>query len=697
MLAMRFGRLRGTVVTWGSVRYVAIAIVVGSWLAAADAEGPSRRFQLRDIFELEYVSDPQISPDGKQVAYVRNFMDVMQDRPRANIWLINSDGTDNRPLTAGNRNDGSPRWSPDSKRLIYTSKSEDDSVQIFCRWLDTQTTSQLTHLTSGPSDLAWSPDGRWVAFSMAVPEPVEPLPSMPARPEGAKWADPPRVIRRVLYRRDGAGYQKDEYRQLHILPAEGGTPRQLTRGPYQHEGRISWAPDGSALVFSGNRDPDWEYQPRESEVYELALAGGAVRTLTARKGPDQSPIVSPDGGRIAYVGYDDRKLGHQDSRLYVMNRDGTNARLISEKLNRDVQNPVWNQDGTGIYAQCDERGSTRIAFFDLVAGTHRDVAFDLGGVTLDRPYASGTFSVAQDGAIAYTTTSSDFPAELTVGRPGARSRRLTAVNEDLLEQRDLAEIEELVYDSSHDGRKIHGWIMKPPGFDPRKKYPLLLEIHGGPFANYGDRFAIEMQLFAAAGYVVLFVNPRGSTSYGEEFANLIHHDYPGHDYDDLMSGVDAVIARGYVDVDNLFVTGGSGGGILTAWIVGKTDRFRAAVAAKPVINWYSHVLTADIYPFFNDYWFPGFPWENAEHYLKRSPLSLVGNVKTPTMLITGEQDYRTPISESEQFYQALKLRRVESALVRIPGAPHSMFERPTHEIAKVAHILEWFAAHRRSP
>jgi acylaminoacyl-peptidase len=257
-------------------------------------------------------------------------------------------------------------------------------------------------------------------------------------------------------------------------------------------------------------------------------------------------------------------------------------------------------------------------------------------------------------------------------------------------------VEEIWYESSYDGRRIQGWIVTPPEFSPSRKYPLLLEIHGGPFANYGARFSTEIQLYAAAGYVVLYTNPRGSTSYGEEFGNLIHHAYPGYDYDDLMSGVDAVLERGYIDEENMFVTGGSGGGVLTSWIVGKTSRFKAAVAAKPVINWYSWALTADSYNFFYKYWFPGLPWDEPENYMKRSPLTYVGNVTTPTMLLTGEVDYRTPISESEQFYQALKLRKVDAALVRIPGASHGIASRPSNLIAKVAHILKWFAKYQTS-
>ena len=322
---------------------------------------------------------------------------------------------------------------------------------------------------------------------------------------------------------------------------------------------------------------------------------------------------------------------------------------------------------------------------------------------LGRPYSGGTYTVAGgangpgSGRFAYTWTRPERPPEVAVAGPGAKTTVLTRLNDDLFNStgKQLSAAEEIWTESSFDKRRIQSWILKPPGFDPAKKYPLILEIHGGPFADYGDRLAAELQLFAAAGYVVLYSNPRGSTSYGEEFGNLIHHAYPGHDYDDLMSAVDAAIAQGYVDPENLFVTGGSGGGVLTAWIVGKTDRFRAAVSAKPVINWHSFVLTSDLPSIFARYWFPAPPWERPEEYLRRSPLSLVGNVKTPTMLLTGEADYRTPISESEQLYEALKLRKVDTALVRVPDASHAIITRPSQLIAKVAHILAWFEKYRK--
>jgi len=258
------------------------------------------------------------------------------------------------------------------------------------------------------------------------------------------------------------------------------------------------------------------------------------------------------------------------------------------------------------------------------------------------------------------------------------------------ECKELGQVEEIWWQSSFDKRRVEGWIVKPPGFDASKKYPLILEIHGGPFANYGLRFTSEIQLYAAAGNVVLYTNPRGSTGYGEEFGNLIHHDYPNHDYEDLISAVDAVIKRGYIDPKRLYVTGGSGGGVLTAWIVGHTDRFAAAVVAKPVINWYSWVLTADLPSFGTQYWFAGMPWDNQENYMKRSPVTYVGNVKTPTMVMTGEVDYRTPSSDAEQFYEALKLRKVPSVMVRVPDASHDISDKPSNMMAKIAYILGWF-------
>jgi acylaminoacyl-peptidase len=654
----------------------------------AGAEG-LRPFAPADVFELEWASDPRFSPDGERIAYVRNSMDIMRDGRHSEIWAVDFDGGNHRPLVTGDSSYSSPRWSPSGDRLLYVS-GEGGSSQLYLRWTDSGQTAKISNLRNSPRGIQWSPDGRWIAFAMATPEEHRPSVDMPAKPEGAEWADPPVVIDRMIYRRDGSGYVEDGFDQLFVLPAEGGTPRQLTHEAFHHGAPISWTPDGSHLVFSANRREDWEYEPRDSELWELSLADGGLRALTDRRGPDDDPVVSPDGRHIAYIGFDDRYQGYQVADLYVLDRESGESRVLTAALDRDASPPRWHDDGRGLFFTYADHGDTKIALVDL-DGTLHQVADNVGGLSLGRPYGGSAYDTHGD-RVVFTHTEPDHPADLATAQLGSRRPivRVTQLNADLLGQRDLAPVEEISLQSSYDGREIQAWIAKPPGFDPEVKYPLILEIHGGPFADYGPRFAAEIQLFAAAGYVVLYVNPRGSSSYGEEFGNLIHHAYPSQDYDDLMSAVDAVLERGYVDPERLFVTGGSGGGVLTAWIVGKTDRFRAAVSAKPVINWTSFVFTADSANFFYRYWFPGMPWEHPEQYWQRSPLSLAGNVTTPTMLLTGEADYRTPISESEQFYQALKLERVETALVRIPGASHGIARRPSQLVAKVAHILDWF-------
>jgi len=672
---------------------------MGLVASVASAKTPSEKkpkidkFQLLDVFQLEYANDPQISPDGKRIVYVRTSLDIMSDRSRGNLWIINTNGSNHRPITSGNRSDFSPRWSPDGKKLLYGSTVE-GSVQLYLRWMDTGQTAKLTNLTSSPGGVSWSPDGKWIAFSMFVPSRSKPFTTMPAKPKGAKWAGNPKVITKLRYRADGAGYLPDGYRHLFVLSAEGGTPRRLTDGDFNHNGNPQWTPDSKSLIFTSNRRPGWEYDSRNSEIYEIAIADKSIEALTNRKGPDSNPTLSPDGKWIAYTGFDDRLQGYQISKLYLMKRDGSNSRVISGKFDRGIGSLNWKK-GKRIYFRYDDKGNTKIAYIEP-GGKITTLLSNLGGTTLGRPYTSGSYSVAANGTIAYTESRPGYPADLAVYDPSSgNTRRITRLNEDLLGHKTLAKVEEIWWESSYDKRKIQGWIVKPPGFNPNKTYPLMLEIHGGPFANYGDRFSAEIQLYAAAGYVVLYSNPRGSTSYGEEFGNLIHHNYPGQDYDDLMSGVDTVIAKGYTDTKNLFVTGGSGGGVLTAWIVGHTNRFRAAVSAKPVINWYSFALTSDGYPMFYKYWFPGFPWDYMEHYMKRSPLTYVGHVTTPTMLLTGEVDYRTPMSESEQFYQALKLRKIDTALVRIKGAGHGIASRPSNLIAKVVHILKWFEMHKK--
>ena len=662
------------------------------------AQEPAARLTAGDAFNLELPTDPQISPDGKHIVYVRAAADIMTDKRFSNLWIVTADGTGHRPLTSGKHGIGSPRWSPDGTRLAYAS-DEDGTNQIYVRWMDDGRTIKVTTLTVPLSGLSWSPDGRSLAFTALEPKPARVVAQLPTPPEGATWADPPKVIDRLVYRFDGAGYLKEGFYQIYVVPAEGGSARQISSGPYNHgsgglEGASDpvWTPDGRSILIAANRQARAELDPLNTEVYAFAVADGAVRALTSRNGPDNDPTVSPDGRLIAYLGFDDRYQGYQVTQLYVMNQDGTGSRSLTASLDRDAASPQWAADGSGIYFQYDDKGDTRIGFVTL-DGKLRILTGNVGSSA--SAYGGGSYTVSRTGAIAFGHTTPSQPGDVAVLLPGVTAPKiLTALNEDLLTGKTLASAEEIWFPSSKDQRRVHGWVLKPPGFTPARKYPLILEIHGGPFANYGDRFDFEKQVWAGMGYVVVYLNPRGSTSYGEEFGNLIHHAYPGDDFYDLDSGVDAVVAKGYVDPSQLYVTGGSGGGVLSAWMIGRTNRFRAAVVQYPVINWTSFALNSDITAFVTKYWFPGMPWDSTDNYNRRSLLSVVKNVKTPAMVITGEEDYRTPISESEQYYQALKLLGVEAVLVRVPGEPHGIRRRPSHWMAKIMEIEGWFAQHR---
>ncbi|MCY7271133.1 MAG: S9 family peptidase [Sphingomonas bacterium] len=659
---------------------------------AAPATGPTPAFTGSDLFTLSAASDPQISPDGRQIAYVRRSNDIMTDKTRSSIWLVDAATGQQRPIAAGSGDHFGPAWSPDGKRLAYGSTAEGGAPQLYVRWMDGGQTVRITGLPDSPQAIEWSPDGTRIAYLMAVPDDGPKLGSAPPKPEGAAWGKPLEIIDKVTYRADSTGYLNPGYDHIFIVDALGGSPRQLTFGAF-HDGAPHWSPDGRSILFSAVRKPDWELIAADSEVYRVSLAGGEPQALTTRNGPDASPRPSPDGRSIAYIGFDDQLKGFEQSKLYVMDSNGGGARTIAPGLDRSIDDFEWSADGRSIVASYEQAGRVTVARIGL-DGRVTPITNDVGGGGLDRPYAGGDFSVARNGSVAFTTDSPSRPAELAIVS-GGQTRRLTRLNELGLAGKNLGTLREIAV-TAPDGGKVPSWILLPPGHVEGTPVPIILEIHGGPYAAYGPGFSTDYQLYAAAGYAVLYTNPRGSTGYGQAFADGIEKTYPGSNYDDLMAAVDAAGAAGYADSNNLFVTGGSGGGILTAWIIGKTNRFKAAAAQKPVINWTTQVLTADLVPFFGPYWMGSLPWENYQSYWARSPLSLMANVKTPTLVVVGSDDYRTPVSEAEQLYAALKLVKVPTMLVKVPDASHGgIAARPSQSAAKASAIIAWFDKYRK--
>ena len=545
-----------------------------------------------------------------------------------------------------------------------------------------------------PRNLAWSPDGTMIAFVMDVPLKTEPLAKLGVKkPKGAKWAEPFKVIETARFRRDGRGFIAPARSHIFVVPADGGAPRQLTHGNFDHAGPLSWTPDSQSILFSANRHAGWELETVEADIFSIDLSG-TLTQITNLPGAERSPTPSPDGKKIAYIYSENKALSFWIDRLTLIDANGQNERVLTGDFDHSISNISWTRNGKAITYLFDRRGERYVGQTDL-AGRHTTLARGVGGTTVGRPYTSGDYSMAPDGTIAYTSASSQRPADVAIVQNG-KTRIVTDLNSDLLGEKTLGAVNEISF-TSKDGEDIQGWYITPPNFDPGKNYPLILEIHGGPAAAYGPHFSLELQRYAAAGYVVVYDNHRGSTSYGERFGLLLHHQYPGvGDFEDHMAAVDAVIAKGFIDTDQLYIAGGSAGGVATAYAVGLTNRFKAAVAHKPIINWTSKVLTADSYIYQSRHQFPGMPWEEFDHYWARSPLSLAGNVTTPTLLMTGEEDYRTPITESEQFYQALKLRGIDTALVRVPGSSHGIAGRPSRMIGKIEHTLAWFARYRSS-
>ncbi len=674
------------------MRYFFILLLFTVSSLSITGQDSLRAFDYLDVFDLEWASDPQIAPNGKKIVYVRNGFDIMKDKKTSSLWIVDADGKNHRKLTSSDRSESQARWSPDGSKIAFVS-STDNGAEIFMYWLKTNNYARLSQLEKSPSSLSWSPNGKFLAFSSFVPAPAPRISSMPSKPEGAVWAKAPRITTRLKHEADGQGYLKDGFYHLFVMDADGGKTRQVSSGNYHHRGAISWGAKSEKIYFSANRSANWEYEFVDSNIFSVDIKTGKIVQLTAINGPEYNPVVSPDGKKIAYLGYEDKIRTHQKTCLHMMNIDGSRKERCLLDLDRSIASIQWSKDSKFMYYSYDDEGNTKIGKVQNI-GRGQEIIGNMGGTTIGRPYASGSFSVSKKGQIVYTMTRPSHPAELVLLDKKLKATQITSLNQDLQDEIQWGKVESVWYTSSVDQRKIQGWVIKPPFYNEEKTYPLLVENHGGPILNYGDRFTAELQLYAAKGYIVFYPNPRGSTSYGEEFGDLLYNNYPGDDYQDVMDGVDFLIDQGLASEEQLFVAGGSAGGIMTAWMIGKNNRFEAAVVHKPVMNWISKTLVADNYYGYANYRYPGQPWENFETYWKFSPISLVGNIETPTMVMVGMNDLRTPPSEAKQLYHALKLRKIETVLVEIPGASHGIAKRPSNLITKVAHTIDWCNRYR---
>lgn len=646
---------------------------------APTAARAANRVTTEQYLDWEDVQSPQLSPDGTQILFGRRWVDKMNDRWESSIWLMNADGTHQRALVQGS----GVQWSPDGKRIAYIAKGEPSGQQIFVRYMDAEgAVTQISHLTESPASLEWSPDGKSIAFTMNVPVRDTWRIAMPTPPKGAKWTEPPKVVTRLNYRSDRVGYTDDAYRHIFVIPADGGTARQITNGNWNHSAP-SFSADGRFIAFSSLREADAEMAFRKSHIYAANLSTGEIRQLDRRNGTSGNPIYSPDGRMIAFMSAD--SVDHSawaETKLYVMNADGSNAHLVSGNLDRPISGVTWAEDNSGLYFNVESEGSKNL-YFTTTSGQSRPITTGKQVLTVTGVNKSGL-----GVGIRSTPVKPNDIVTFRVGAtPTSTFSQLTAVNDDVLAGKELAQTEEIWY-RSKDGLKIQGWIVKPPGFDPNKKYPLMLEIHGGPQSMYNVAFNFARQDHAADNYVILYTNPRGSTGYGEKFTNEIKNAYPGKDFDDLMAGVDTVVGRGYVDTKNMFVFGCSGGGVLTSWTVGHTTRFAAAAALCPVINWMSFVGETD-----GAGWYLNFEkpfWEDPSEYLRRSPIMYVGNVKTPTLLMTGVLDLRTPIPQIEEYYRALKMKGVPTAMIRVNNEYHGTSSTPSNWLRTQLYLRSWF-------
>ena len=678
-----------------NIKYIAVLKLVMAGLIASlaisDTSVFAKNLELSDYMFWETVASPQISPDGSSIIYTRTHADIMTDDWVSELWIMDADGERNRFFAKGSSVD----WAPNGKRIAYVGAAS-DKAQIFVRWNDAEgATSQITHESNDIGALAWSPDSRKIAFQAAVPITPSWEIDLPPRPEGAEWTEDSRVVDRLHFRADGEGFT-DYYNHLFVVTAEGGTARQITKGNW-NAGGLEWTPDGRGLVFSGVVNKDQDSTSYLSNINYVDIATGNTRVLNVSPGAWGFPAVSPDGRTVAFTGT--TKLHTSEPtyppvQLRLVDIDGKNERTLIADIGDELADSrdallgiSWTRDSKGFYLNLGSRGTMNVKHIDLkgkmrtvTSGNH---VFKVSSVS-DKGVVAGTYSTPH-------ITQNVATSKLRNGQ----IKQLTDVNKDILDGVELGAVEEINY-KSFDGTPIQGWIVFPPDFDPSKKYPLELDIHGGPNYMYSVEFNYAFQEMAANGYVVLYTNPRGSTGYGTAFANAIDNSYPGeYDMGDLMAGVDAMLTRSYIDKDQLFVSGCSGGGILTSYIVTQTDRFTAAVALCPIVNWFSAFGGSDIPLAVFDIFSKPF-WEDMSDWIDHGPLFHAHKVKTPTMMMVGAKDIRTPVQQSEEFYMALKMNGVPTKLIYVADEWHGTYSRPSNMFRTLLYKRKWYEEHSGS-
>jgi dipeptidyl aminopeptidase/acylaminoacyl peptidase len=690
----------------------AILMLALALLPAGPATAQPRPIGEKDLFSLVWIADPQISPDGSQIAFVRVSVDEKRDAYDTSIWLARTDGSEApRAITSGLR-DTSPRWSPDGRRLAFVRSIEKDGrpqpPQLHVLSMAGGEAWALTDLSRGAASPEWAPDGNTIAFSSST-RPEDLAPPKPG-------ADKPResdvrVITEAVYRANGVagtGYvDRDRPARIWVVavPAAGGErpePKAVTSGDFP-AGNHRWSADGSRIFFVSDRRRESYYYPRDSDLFAIPRDGGEPSLVASIDGTISAYALSPDGKRIAFVGslHGTPERSYSQPDLWLAD-PGAPPRNLTAAYDFDVNGglagdqraprgalpagPVWSRDGRSIVVNAGEQGSANLKRVDAASGK-------IDALTDDRHEIMAYTADAARTKLTYVLSSAGVVGDLHVldlASPTS-TRQLTQFNQALFKGLTLSEPEEIWY-SSFDGRKIQGWILKPPAFDASRKYPLILQIHGGPHAAYGNTFTHEFHWMAAKGYVVLYTNPRGSSNYGQEFGNIIQYNYPGDDYRDLMAGVDEVLKKGYIDETRLGVTGGSGGGLLTNWVVTQTGRFKAAVSQRDISDWSSFWYTAD-FTLFRPTWFRKAPFEDPADFDRRSPITHVAKIQTPLMFILGDEDWRTPPSAGgEELFRALKYLKKPTVMVRFPGESHELSRsgRPWHRVERLQHIVSWF-------